>query len=187
MPEKSLQDIHDIKPPVPLPAFGAEEWLYPLLMGLALIGLITGLILFLRRRRRKGAQDLQMPLLSPEERADRALDELREVERFRGKEFYFRLTMILREYIRGKYSINAPEMTTEELLPHLKRLPLDEKSQQEIRKMLLDADPVKFADQGTTENRMRRDHGRVRELVHDSREDLGPEAAEAKPRLVQKA
>jgi hypothetical protein len=43
------------------------------------------------------------------------------VDRGRAREYYYRLTEIVRQYIERKFGIAAPEMTTEEFLNMLAR------------------------------------------------------------------
>jgi hypothetical protein len=73
----------------------------------------------LQRWRRRPA-----PLVLPEIWALRALAELASydwIDRGQSREYYYRLTEIVREYIERKFGIAAPEMTTEEFLNMLAR------------------------------------------------------------------
>ena len=55
-----------------------------------------------------------------------ALNEIADVQRLNGKTFYFRLSAILRQYVFGRFAVGAPEMTTEEFLPCIHRLKIDQ-------------------------------------------------------------
>lgn len=88
------------------------------------------------------------PIL-PEVWALRALAELEYVDWFdqeRVREFYYRLTEIVRRYIEMKFGLAAPEMTTEEFLVTLSRdqraLPYDA---ERLRVFLEACDYVKYA------------------------------------------
>jgi len=61
------------------------------------------------------------------------------------KEFYLRLSEIIRHYFSRRYQINALEATTEELIWELKNQPLHWKHKSLISNFLGDCDLVKFA------------------------------------------
>ena len=65
--------------------------------------------------------------LSPEDRANAFLKDLEKLMAINGKEFYFKLSAVFRGYIQDRYGIDALEMTSEELIPNIKRLAVDEK------------------------------------------------------------
>ncbi|MCK4340108.1 MAG: hypothetical protein KAY37_00100 [Phycisphaerae bacterium] len=89
------------------------------------------------------------PPILPEVWALRALEELAAgtwLEQGRKREYYYRLTEIVRSYIERKFSLAAPEMTTEEFLAALARdqraLPYDA---DRLRLFLEACDIVKYA------------------------------------------
>jgi hypothetical protein len=113
--------------------------------GAALAGAgAVALYLALRRRRARPP-----PPLPPEVLALRELDQLN-VEQWwaagRVKEYYYRLTEIVRVYIERKFGLAAPEMTTEEFLKTLSRrqtaVPYD---RQRLAEFLKACDLVKYA------------------------------------------
>ena len=59
------------------------------------------------------------------------------------KEYYTKLTDILRSYIQKRYGFNAKEMTSSEIIEKLKLL--DKKSIEELQQLFQTADLVKFA------------------------------------------
>ena len=61
-----------------------------------------------------------------------------------SKEYYTRLTDILREYINDRFGFNATEMTSYEILEHLEESQ-DKESLSELRDLLSTSDMVKFA------------------------------------------
>jgi len=64
----------------------------------------------------------------------------------RSKEYHTELTNIIREYIERVFSINSMEMTSEEILEHLRTLRSEQKSAYSGLKQILQlADLVKFA------------------------------------------
>ena len=68
-----------------------------------------------------------------------------------SKEYYTRLTDALREYMTERFGFNATEMTTSEIIDHLKRINDKEKTA-EIKSVLETADLVKFAKLRTAAN-----------------------------------
>lgn len=137
---QGMEDIFDIKPPAPMPE--DLTWLYYAL-GAAAVVLLALLAWWLWKRwksRRPGP-----PPLTPRESAFAALDELAAAPAPAPKPFYFRLSEVLRGYIESTMGVRALEMTTEELLPRLERMPLPVHLNVEVRQFLRRADPIKYA------------------------------------------
>lgn len=69
----------------------------------------------------------------------------------RDKEYHTELTDILREYIERVFNINSMEMTSEEILEHLRTLKMEQKSTYiSLQQILRLADLVKFAKWNAT-------------------------------------
>jgi hypothetical protein len=142
-----IEEIKDIKPPVNLPMNLLEDfwWLWILL---AVIAIGLGLYFFLRHRKKVKLQQV-VPPLPPWEMALRQLEELG-VKDFPGRgewrEYYFRLSDILRHYIEDRFVIKAAEMTTEEFLQKVKNEGVLSSEQKSTLKDFMNiADMVKFA------------------------------------------
>lgn len=112
--EKNPTDIRDIKSPEEVPF----DW-RPYGIGAAVIvavGLLgTGLFYWLNRPRR---QRMLAPE-APHELALAALHKLRArhlIEAGQFEEYYIQLSAIVRRYLEDRFSLRAPEMTTEEFL-----------------------------------------------------------------------
>jgi len=162
-----MTDIHDIKPPEKI---GYDlKWLYYLISGIIIALLLAGIFFFFKYRKRK-IQEKQIITLSSDELALKLLDELLDVDNIDGKIFYFNLSAILRNYIQGRYKINAPEMTTEELIPKIDSFGLDRELSQKLRALLHSADPVKFAGVTTVQAKMQNDLLFVIDFVKKTRE-----------------
>jgi len=162
-----MADIHDIKPPEKI---GYDlKWLYYLISGILIALLLAGIFFFFKYRKRK-IQEKQIITLSSDELALKLLDELLDVDNIDGKIFYFNLSAILRNYIQGRYKINAPEMTTEELIPKIDSFGLDRELSQKLRALLHSADPVKFAGVTTVQAKMQNDLLFVIDFVKKTRE-----------------
>ena len=87
-------------------------------------------------------------LLPPYEKALLALSRLREEKLWqegREKEYYTALIDILREYLYGRFGIQAMEMTSAQILEHLRADKAGHEHDRRIRAILEVADFVKFA------------------------------------------
>jgi hypothetical protein len=158
-----MKDIHDIKP---LLAVGIDwGWLPWLLAALAAAGAALLLWRWWRRRRRSPEEIAAEPLPSPEVEAMAALDSLAADGCGDGKRFYFDLTAILKRYLERRYEIPAAEMTVEELLPQVARLPLAVELAEPLKALCRLAEPIKFADAAADPGKMLGDLAFVRNLV----------------------
>ncbi len=138
--------FRDVKAPVELPT---DPNLTAIYYGLAIFAaafiLILVIIKLINRQRK--------PYVSPPIPAHEwAFDQLRRlvdaklVENGQTHEFYFRLSMILREYIERRFNLMAPERTTEEFLDEMRttdKLSHDHKSA--LGDFLAACDRVKYA------------------------------------------
>ncbi|MDM8551518.1 hypothetical protein QUF72_15635 [Desulfobacterales bacterium HSG2] len=169
--EKTVQmsDIHDIKPPenigVDLTVF------YYILLTLLILGILVAAFFYLRKRKKR-IKEKKIVTLSPDESAYASLDELIDLESLEGKEFYFRLSAILRNYIEGRYGINAPEMTTEEFIPRIEELGIDKELRKNLKELLHATDPIKFAGVYAIESQMKKDLGFVRSFVKQTTPEI---------------
>ena len=137
------RDITGTLVPARMFSQAAPPWLLALGITLALV---AALIIFWRwqsRRRR------ERPAILPEIWALQSLAELERTDWIgtgRAREFYYRLSEIIRAYIEKKFALAAPEMTTEEFLLTLTRLrgalPYDA---ERLRAFLQACDIVKYA------------------------------------------
>jgi len=144
--QDSVLEPRDITGTLLPPRDPLSPWEWAAIAGGGLAGLATiaALAIWLRKRARRPA-----PPILPEVWALRALAELQAadlVEAGRIREFYYRLSEIVRAYIERKFSLAAPEMTTEEFLGMLARgggvLPYDS---DRLRDFLQACDLVKYA------------------------------------------
>jgi hypothetical protein len=158
-----MTDIHDIKP---LLSMGPDlQWLYWVLGTLAL-GALALLARYLWRRRKKTAPSIPAPPpVAPHIEAGRALDGLATQTGISAKQYYFRLSAILRRYLERRFGFPAAEMTTEELLPRLDGLPLDADLIPAVKALCRSADPIKFAGAGAVPKQMHDDMATVRRFV----------------------
>ena len=138
--------FRDIKGPVPLPPDRAGAWGWWASGGLAgMAGLILVAVRVLRRHYRETSE----VVMAPGEWALRQLQDLigqRLIERGFVREFYFRLSMIVRQYIAGRFGLHAAERTTEEFMLEARgnlNLPVEHRGT--VGGFLEACDRVKFA------------------------------------------
>ncbi len=107
---------------------------------------LLGIVYFLLRKRKKPVQEIKK---TAEEIALLAIEKLEAeglIDKNQAKEFYSKLSEILREFIEAEFNLRAPELTTEEFLPHLKRHPLFNAEEQLLLQRFLEyCDLIKFA------------------------------------------
>jgi hypothetical protein len=162
-----LTDIHDIKP---LERIGVDPMLFHYIlygaMGIILVGLLITLFLVLKKRKRKKNESVVR--VSPDEAALEAVNAL--AERIDGDEraFYFNLSSVLRGYVHERFNIGSLEMTTEELLPIINNINLDRNLKAGFRSFLISSDPVKFADQPVSKEKMESDLAFVKNFVEQT-------------------
>lgn len=142
--------IHDIKPVLKQDFVWTDylEYLYIPILIFLVFALIVVAYFFVTRKKKKGYYFTPKVVLPPHVIAVDALDKLKAkklTQHGQEKEFYTELTDIIREYIAGRYGINAPEMLTEDIIRAV-HLATDTKSSTDgLRQMLTLADLVKFA------------------------------------------
>ncbi len=162
-PVEQMTDIHDIKPPEPA-GFDYSKLVYA---GYALLAIIVlAALIYMILRLRPGKKPITEILPEPHETAHFLLDELMDVELIDGKEFYFRLSAVFRGYIKGRFGINAPEMTTEELAPKIEQFEIDSDLKQNLKSFLNSAEPIKYADVYAVEKKMQTDLSLIRKFVN---------------------
>jgi hypothetical protein len=114
-PEQPRDITGTLLPPLPpLP------WWVRVLLGLGALAVVAGVYALYRVLRQRALRP--PPPILPEVWALRALSALENTNWFdieRVREYYYRLTEVVRRYIELKFGLAAPEMTTEEFLVSL--------------------------------------------------------------------
>ena len=144
--------LYDIKE-IQKPQFVWTDYLWVLwiILGAIVVILAVGLIIIMVLRKKNKGYFFTPPIvLPPHTRALKALDKLKEDkiwQQDREKEYYTKITDVLRTYIYERYRVNALEMTSGEILDEIrKRIESDSDSAMEnLSQVLLLADMVKFA------------------------------------------
>ena len=160
----SLANLEPMLPPRPVPQAFAIGWLVA--AGLAVLLAILGVVVLRRRKRRP----IEPRRQTPEEIAQAALALLlAENLPARGlvKEFYLRLTGIVRQYVEDTTGIRAPEQTTEEFLRDMRsRAVFPPERSVRLAEFLEAADLVKYAGQQPEEGQIDQAIARAHEFVN---------------------
>ncbi len=147
------------------------------LIGLAVVVLVAVVLLLLLHRRQAEAQG--PPLPPPDEVALKSLKKLA-LDWKKGvleeKEYYFRLSAIVRVYMEGIRPFPAAELTTEEITARIREEP-----DREALIILREADLVKFAGKQPTESAREEHYRAAGKYVDTTRPVLDPESQGEKP------
>ncbi len=143
------KDIKDIKPVLTAP-YTLRDFLPWILLAMA-IGLLGTLAWFYIRNRKRNQPLIKLPSRPnkpPHLIALEMLEELRKEQVWQKgqiKEYYTRLTGILREYFENRFGVNAAEMTSDEIMFAMKDHLSEVSSLSDLRKVLTLSDLAKFA------------------------------------------
>lgn len=142
--------LHDIKPVHKAPFVWTDYlWILWLVLGIALILALIGLVIYLILKRKKKGYLFKPPVVLPAHlRAVKELDKLKAEKIWqhgREKEYYSKLTDILRHYIYERAGINAMEMTSGEILNEVRKLSDVDSVYDNLKQILSTSDLVKFA------------------------------------------
>lgn len=150
--DTTKQTIVDIKPPKNTP-FNWDEFKFYLfsrytlwiLLALLLIG--GGIYYYLKVRKGKGLLPAR-PSEPPHVKAIKELERIHAEKLWQNgkhKQYYTRITDVVRNYIDERYGINAMEMTTEEIMNDIREENINERDMERLLRLLEVSDLVKFA------------------------------------------
>lgn len=148
---QALKGPIDIKTPYEAPVTFKE--IAPWIFGTILVAGLLFLIWYALRKRKDNQPFFAIPQ-KPKEPAHvialRELDRIKEEkiwQQGKTKRYYSELTTVLRQYINDRFDIQAMEQTSEETIAAFKyrRSLMDEKSFENLQRILSNADLVKFA------------------------------------------
>ena len=120
-------------------------------------------------------------VVPPYEQAIINLEKLRNsnlIERGHIKEYYTRLIDILREYLMGRYTIYAMEMTSSQILDAIKQHPEASQAKSDLRQLFRVADFVKFAKVLPPQDDNIRSFNVVKQFVEETRPAIPEEISE---------
>lgn len=138
------EDIRGVKSVLSLIS-GWGSWLLWLILGL---GLLLAFLVYKRLTKRQETPIPAGPVLTAEEDALLRLSQLFDsdlLRRAKIKEYYLKLSEILRTYLERRFHILAVEQTTTEIANSLKRKDVDRVLRDKINAVLEAADLAKFA------------------------------------------
>ena len=142
-----------------------------ILFGIVILALGAGLWLMLRKRREVEEVRRATPK-PPYELAMERFDALRGrqlIENGHEKEFYTELVDIVRQYLAGRFGINAMEMTSTQIVKALRSNPETRTTADEMRAVLSMADFVKFAKVRPLPDDNIRAYNRARDFVEQTK------------------
>lgn len=145
-PQKPSADIYDIKSLIKF-RHGFLYYLYFFLATILIALIVYSFYKFIRNKKRKPTQEEIIRAIPPKEYAFKQLDELTAlnlIEKGFIKEYYDKLSDIIRFYISRTYSVDAMEKTTSEIYLMLKNKIAAEHNR-ELKNYLINCDFVKFA------------------------------------------
>lgn len=163
--QATMTDILDIKANK---AIGFDYTIIYIFLGVVAAIILLGLIFLLIDRylkRRKSPAIRIEPPVPADVSALKGLDELERGGFYDARIFYFTLTAIVKTYLDGRFNIDAPEMTTEELLPKINDLSIEKSLAMDVKELLKRSDPVKFAGMTEKQEQMARDISFVKSFV----------------------
>ncbi len=144
------QDYYDIKKPLE-PPFVWTPYIYGALILVALIGLVILAIYFIKKPKKPAQPTLQQKL-TPYEYAQYQLRELEKEQLWQAgnlKEFYSRLTDILRLFLEKEKRMNAMESTADEVIEQIRTLPISSELKERTARLFMRSSLVKFAKEKT--------------------------------------
>jgi hypothetical protein len=147
----TAEAIFDIKGPIEEP-FSFIDWIKDnwIWIALVLVILIGGilLIVYLKNRPEKVIEEEIIPVIPPHITALEKLEKLREDKLWQDgkvKLFHSEISEIIREYLEKRYSVNALENTTDEIMQSLRFMSIDPTLLSKLNQLLVLSDLVKFA------------------------------------------
>ncbi len=141
--------IANLNTPLTFKEFITEYYLY--IIGFVMVSIISVLLYFWHKKRKSRPQEIKIIVSKelPHVIALRSLDELKSNKLWQSgntKEYYTKLTDIMREYIEKRFGISALEQTSYEILTVLKNeSTIKREVYEKLKQMLTLADFVKFA------------------------------------------
>lgn len=167
-------DIKDIFAPVDVPTRFMRLVIW-ILAGLAVLSL-SAVIYWLIKKRKKGYKKQEQEFIrrSPHEVAYELLEGLLKenlIAKGLIKEYYYRLTNIVRHYIEKRFGLLAPERTTEEFFVEMAHTnKLDDTHKRLIREFLERCDMVKYARYGPSSAETQEIYDAAKRFIDETRE-----------------
>ncbi len=163
--------INDIEDVVDVPKKASWWWAW-VLGGASLAAVVVGGLLLLLCRPKEQATGTYKPAHEIAYANLRALVARQLVEQGKIKEFYERISGILRHYIEHRFDLRAPERTTEEFLAELGSTDvLAGPDKAVLAEFLTHCDLVKFAKHAPTTEQIQRTFDLVKDFIEKTKSD----------------
>ena len=170
--DTAQKTIYDIKQPLDAPLKLGEVGGYAL-SGLGVVALVVALVLLVVRKLRRREAEKMAHKEPAHIVAIRELEKLSNQKLWQNgkvKEYYSRLTEILREYLDGRYGVGAMEMTSDEIVAAMKAAEVEPKYITKLGELLSESDLVKFAKYIPSEECHEESYNTVYYFVEESKE-----------------
>lgn len=144
--DTTKQKMYDIKGNIHVGYTFME--ILPYIILLLIILALTYLAYYFWKKRKPKEKKVFIPKIPPFDMAMqnlKELDEARLIKEGNVKEYYVRLTNILRRYIEDELEIPAMESTTREIMAKIKHKKISKETKANIKELLKESDFVKFA------------------------------------------
>jgi hypothetical protein len=162
--------IADIEGVIEMPAKPSYWWVWVLCAGVVIA--VAGSLFYIRHKRIKELVRIFKPAHEIAYERLQALVRQDLVKAGKIKEFYERLSDILRHYIEHRFNIRAPERTTEEFLAELPSAGVLSQSEQErLGEFLRHCDLVKFAKYNPTAEQIQKTFDLVKDFIETTKSD----------------
>jgi len=151
------KEIKDIKPPLQAP-FDWLFWILVVTVSILVLGVSWLAYQIVKKKKNPFATIFEEKPLPPHEKAIKKLEELKQKKLWQNgmeKQYHVELTEIVREYIEGRYKVQALEQVTDETLEEMKSL-VNPEILSLLKQLLRLSDLIKFARQqaGQGENEL---------------------------------
>lgn len=168
-------DIRDIVPPVDVNTNFKRlfQWIF---IGVA-ISILCFFVYRILKKRKKGEriQPIEVVKKPPHEKAYELLEILSKenlLEQGLVREYYYRITNIVRHYIEDQFGLSAPERTTEEFLVEMAYTnKLNNNHKKLIQEFLEKCDMVKYAKYGPSLLESRETYHLAKRLIDETKSD----------------
>lgn len=168
--QRSKLQIADIEDVVEMPKEASYRWIW----ALSAAGIIAAVLgwFYLRRKRIEELVRIFKPAHEIAYARLRVLVKDDLVKAGRIKEFYERISNILRHYIEHRFDLRAPERTTEEFLVELRFTDvLSASDKKSLGEFLKHCDLVKFAKHNPTTEQIQRTFDSVKNFIDKTKSD----------------
>ncbi len=173
-PDDKKPALRDISSVVEIP-FKLETWM--IILAAAILVIIIAVVIILVKRRKEIIEEEH--ILLPHEIALNELENLLHSNLLKTghiKEFYLTMSDILRHYIEARFSLAAPERTTEEFLEELKLDPaLNSEQKSLLKNFLRHCDLVKFARHQPANDDIKNSVNSCRDFIEETKPQPEPE------------